>query len=75
MNANTATPTRTTNNNPKTGDVYHFFTGAGAAKEAGFLARTHNVKATKIAFGEMAGAFTFTVKKASQVTNWDVWAD
>ena len=58
-------------------DLLHFFTGTGSAKVAKSEAAKYGAKVSKIAFGEMAGAHTFTVSRTARPmteADFDVWA-
>ncbi len=73
MTTQTTTHTTTTAGS----QVFHFFTGEGAAKVAKTEAAKYGAKVTKIAFGEMAGAHTFTVSRTARPmteADFDVWA-
>ena len=57
--------------------VFHFFTGKGSAQAARSEAAKYGAKVSKIAFGDMAGAHTFTVARSARPmteADFDVWA-
>ncbi len=57
--------------------VFHFFSGKGSAAVAKTEAAKYGAKVSKISFGDMAGAHTFTVSRTARPmteVDFDVWA-